>query len=114
MAIIDNSFYPAATFDSEYGLGLTSYYPKGFSASKSEIMLFHPIVLENPLVVGLTDILVITPDYSFSYDRAWVQNSNRTIYIRSPLDDNDNYECYRYELNSTSASDMKMVLVHRN
>ena len=115
-AIVDNSLYPAATFSSEYGMGVTSYYPKSISgASKSEVILFHPLNLENELD-NLSDILVIASNYSFSYDRVWLQNSNKTIYIMSPKDDDDNFECYRYELNSTNTSDIRdnMVLVHRD
>lgn len=115
-AIVDNSLYPAATFSSEYGMGITSYYPKSISgASKSEVILFHPLNLENELD-NLSDILVITSDYSFSYDRVWLENSNKTIYIMSPKDDDDNFECYRYELNSTDTGDIRdnMVLVHRD
>ena len=114
-AIVDNSLYPAATTSAVFGLTLTSYYPKSFVASGSEVILFHPLVFDGPLD-NLADVLVITDQYSFSFDRNWIGNGNSTIYIMSPKDYDDNFECYRYELNSTNTSDIKnqMVLVHRD
>ena len=114
-AITDNSFLPASTFSQEFGIGLTSYYPQGYYAEASEVILFHPQSLENE-TESLADVLVITENFSFSFDKVWVQNSNRTFYVRSPVDADEAFECYRYEINSTDAADIssQYVLVHRD
>ena len=100
--IIYDSKLVAATFSADYGIGLTSYYPKSTSASTETEFL--------------ADVLVVTDNYSFSFDRVWLENSNKTIYVRSPVDADDNYECYRYELNSIDPNVIRsqMVLVHRD
>ena len=107
--IRDNSLDPDGFFDELNGIKLTSYYPKTFNATESEIRLYHPS-LENSVDDNL--IFVFTSRYSFSFDTKWLDNTNRTIYMKTPDDENGDFYCFRYELNTTVRDDVKMVLVH--
>ena len=108
----DNSFNVSSSEDVVYGFKLTSYYPKSFDLGASEVTLYHPVNLESSLLD--TIVFIYTSNYSFSFDQAWIENSNNNIYIQSPPDTDGSFKCYRYELNSDTVSDIKMVLVHKN
>lgn len=110
-AISDNSLSPEGNSESDVGLKITSYYPPGYHSQESEVALFYPLDFEGPKVG--TTVFVWTLDFSFSYDKSWIDNTNKTIYIKTPII-NDEFECYRYELNSTDANDLQAVLVYRN
>lgn len=108
--IKDNSFDPGGFYDAEEGIKLTSYYPKLTLATYSEARLFHPRL--DGEVNGDMTLVWVPSEYSFSFDSKWLENSNRTIYIKSPVDADEQYTCYRYELNTTNRDDMTRVLVH--
>ena len=112
-AINDNSLDPEGNVAvwEDMGLKITSYYRQGFNPSESEVALFYPKTLEVPKV-GST-VFVVETDFSFVFDKAWIDNSESTIYIKSPII-NDEFECYRYELNTTTSDEITPVLVYNN
>lgn len=109
VAIRDNSFDPSGFYDEVEGIKVTSYYPKTFNAVESQVMLYHHGLEAD--INGLL-VFVFTSQYSFSFDTKWIENANRTIYIRSPDDENGDFLCFRYELNSTDRDELERVLVH--
>ena len=111
-AISDNSLDPEGSiYLPDMGLKISSYYRQGFNATESEVALFYPKTLEVPMVG--TTVFVVETNFSFVFDKAWIDNSNSTIYIKSPIV-NDEFECYRYELNTTNSAEITPVLVYNN
>ena len=107
--IRDNSFDPDGYYDEANGLKVTSYYPKTFNAAESEVRVYHPGL--DGTVSG-APVFKVESRYSFSFDKEWVNNANNTIYVKTPLDVNNEYFCFRYKLNSTDRNEIKWVLVH--
>lgn len=110
VAIVDSSFDPEGYVQEQHGIEISSSYPMGFNPALTEVKLFHPGLEHEKL--GVTSN-VFGVQYYFSYDHAWVNNSNTTIYIRTPLDSNGKYGCYRYEITSTVGSDITATKVYR-
>ena len=107
--IKDNSFDPSGYTDNANGIKVTSFFPKTFIASSSEVKLFHP-GLDGELKDNL--ILLFEAKYSFSYDESWLTNSNNVIYIDTALYTSGNSYCFRYQLDSTDRNQIERVLVH--
>ncbi|SFV75873.1 hypothetical protein MNB_SM-3-803 [hydrothermal vent metagenome] len=79
----------------------------------SLVKIFYP-TLEYPKTPYDATIVFPNNDYYFSFNNAWVNNPNRTIYVMTPnQSDNTIYDCYRFELDSTNARDIKGVKVFR-
>ena len=109
--ISDNSFDPDGYYDEPNGVGVTSYYPKTFNASESEVRLYHP-GLDGSLAGSA--IFFVEDRYSFSYDVDWVNNVKNIFYIKSPVEDDGKYFCFRYKLNSVNKNEIERVLVHNS
>lgn len=114
VTIYDNSDTSEGVSNDDYGMGLTSYYPKDSNGTTSFVRLYFPSKFDQELDAG-RDVVVSTTNYSFSFNKSWVQNSNKTVYISTPERFGVEKECYRYELNSTKSSDIssQITLVFR-
>ena len=104
------SFSPNKSEDTENGLSLKSEYGFGESIQDNEIIIYYPNLTEpktdeNTIVFG--------DEYYFVFDKAWVQNSKKTLYVKTPKDENGIYSCYRFELNSASATNISRRKVFR-
>ena len=107
----DNSFDPEGFYDSVNGITIGSSYQLSFSPKNTEIVLFYP----NLTTTKTNDFRTIYENnYYISFDKAWIGNIKRTIYIKTPILEttNNKYGCYRYELNSIS-SNINGIKVYR-
>ena len=107
--IKDNSFDPSGFTDESNGIKVTSFFPKTFTASNSEVSLFHP-GLDGEFNNSWT--LLFENKYSFSFEESWVTNSNNVIYIGTAKYDSGKDYCFRYQLDSTDRNQVERVLVH--
>ncbi|MEA2100107.1 MAG: hypothetical protein U9P72_08255 [Campylobacterota bacterium] len=107
----DNSFDPEGFYDNENGITLGSSYPMSFNPIDTEVVLFYPTLNRSKNDVFTT---IYEENYYISFDQAWVGNTDRTVYVKTPqLEETDNkYGCYRYELNSVN-SNINGVKVYR-
>ena len=97
--------------DDMNGILVKSEYDFSVNSSDTEIILYYKdlaVEKKNDSVVVFTD-----NNYYFAFDEAWIENSEHTIYIRTPKNEDNLYGCYRAELNSTVASDIELVKVFR-
>ncbi len=108
LAMHDNSFDPEPVKDDANGMVLASSMPLGFNPKDAEITEYY-----SPLTVTKEGALisVFGDGYYFSFDKGWVQNDRKTIYIKKPT--KPKQSCYRYELNSLIASDINKTKVYR-
>lgn len=111
LTVKDNSFDPEGFYDSKNGITIGSSYPLNFSPKNTEVVLFYTNLTVNKSNTFKT---IYESNYYISFDKSWVNNTTRTIYIKTPkLEITDNkYGCYRYELNSVS-SKIKKTKVYR-
>lgn len=96
--------------DRTNGIAIASEYPKGKTLDDSQVQIFYPM-LESTLTSE--SVIVFQDHYYFVFDKSWIKNSNRTVYIRTPKDENDLYSCYRFELNFSTSTSVNGTKVFR-
>ena len=86
--------------DATNGIDLMSEYGRGNSLEDSQVQIFYP----NLEIAKEDDSVVVFQDnYYFAFDKAWKNNTNKTIYIMTPKEQDDTYSCYKFELNFSVA-----------
>jgi hypothetical protein len=110
VAFKDSSFDPLATENIANGLELGSMLNYNAIVEQTEVAIFAPKLTQT--LVGKR-INVYGTGYWLGFDSAWVSNSKKTVYIRTPKDTNGYYGCYRYVLNSTDANAITKTKVYR-
>ena len=112
--IEDSSFSPSRAEDTENALTIKSNFglSESMDLNSSDVVLYY-----TDFTASKTDqdTIVYGDDYNyhFSFDNAWTQSLNNTIYIRTPQATNTLYSCYRVELNTTVASEVVLTKVYR-
>ncbi len=109
--IKDNSFDPEGFYDDTNGITLGSSYPMSFNPNDTEVVLFYKQLTETKTGIFSN---IYEDNYYLSFDQAWIKNSDRTIYLKTPKLEatNNKYGCYRYELNSIDST-INRVKVYR-
>jgi len=102
------SFMPDPSADDFNGMSIKSTYPFGEGLDETKVTIYYPS-LQNDQTKN--KVVLFEDDYYFAYDIAWVNNTNKTVYVKTPKDERGLYSCYRYELNSTSAGDITSTKV---
>lgn len=109
-AISDTSLDPISTTDSKNSLEISSKYPYNTDVDLTKVALFFP---ELTVPVSATSVIVYEDKFRFGFDRAWVDNVNKNIYIRTPKVNGRFFKCYRYSLDSILSENIKAVKVYR-
>ena len=105
-----SSFAVDKSEDSANGISLVSEYPRGDAVKNSEVQIYYPNL---QTAKSFDDTIVFQESYYFVFDKSWLQNSERTIYIRTPQAEDGLYSCYRFELNFSTATNVKGTKVFR-
>lgn len=93
--IKDGSYDYLGEIDEEDGLGITSRYAFNSDESKTEVALFY----YDLLVARAMNVTSISEDtYTLSVDTAWASNERKILYVRTPVDRDGLFGCYRYDL----------------
>jgi len=95
--------------DFENGLSLSSSYTSGLTQDENEVTIYYPNLEQTK---SGDNTVVFKDNYYFSYDNAWIENSNNTIYIKTPKEADSPYGCYRVKLDSMSENDITFVKVY--
>jgi len=101
---------PDTSSDLDNGISLRALGVYEEGVAKYEVTIFYPD-LEN--ATSGNKSTKIEENYSFGYDKAWLENSDKTIYVMTPKDEDGVYSCYRYQLSSTSDSEVVSTKVFR-
>ena len=108
--LVNQAFYIGLVTDTLNGISIKSNYDFDADFEKSEVTIYYPSISQT-----LSDdtIIVFEEDinYYFTFDAAWVDNVEKTIYIKTPKDTQGLFNCYRYELNSIQYSDITKTKV---
>lgn len=100
------------TTDSANGISIQSKV----SANEHDLLnstlveLYYPTLDQNRTY---SQTVVFSSSYNFAFDQAWTTNTNKYIYIKTPKDNNNKSNCYRYRLSSTIAENILPVKVYR-
>ena len=108
--IKDSSFDPLSTSDELNAVEISSKYDYNSDIALTEVAMFYPNLTKSILSKNVT---VYETDYRFGFDEAWVANTQRTIYVRTPKIASLYYGCYRYTLDSTDAGSITATKVYR-
>ena len=108
--IDDSSFDPLANSDLANGLELASQYNFSTDLEATKVALFYPELTVTKLD---KNVHLYEENYRLSFDKAWTSNSLARVYIRTPLDINGAYSCYRYDLDSLSGDSITKTKVYR-
>ena len=117
MMISDSSLTESRQSDDDNGVSITSSYDFNYDVYATEVQLYYTEltsqkVYENTIL--FTDNEYFDRDsYIFVFDQARVQNDNKTVYIRTPLDEDGLFGCYRAILDTTVANDIALTKVFR-
>jgi len=109
--VSDSSFDPLSTANIENGVEINSAYPYTADLEATKVALFYPPLTQS--LVGQFVNVYATQQYRFSFDKSWVDNDRKTIYIRPPKGNSLYYMCYRFELNSLDAGTITSTKVFR-
>jgi hypothetical protein len=108
----DTSFDPIGVFDTEYGIGINSAYAYNADILKTEAKVYYSTLKPSR---SMDVINIYAEHYRVTVDIAWSGNDDTLIYVKTPLDDNGLYGCYRYELNGIDkTSVLTGTKVYRN
>ena len=108
----NTSYETAYTSDLENGITLNSKYSYNEDVEKSVIKIYYTDLISTKTYEKTTVYLANNESY-FSFDHAWLDNHNNTVYIRTPKDDNNLYGCYKAELSSTDSTQITLTKVYR-
>ena len=103
--LMSNAFSPELVNDSINGISLKSNYLLGDDLDGSDVILYYPSITQN-LSNNIIYVFEENINYYFTYDEAWVENTEQTVYVKTPKDTQGLYSCYRYQLSSTTTNDI--------
>ena len=109
MTLESSSFSPAAQTDPINVLSIKSNYPYNATVEKTKVTLFYPELTE---VEEEGTLVIIRANYYFNVNKAWVNNSNNRVYVKTAREPNGLYSCYRFDINSEKATEIKDVKVY--
>jgi len=105
--ILENTpFYPDSTDDATNGISVRLKVENGTTLENNTIKIFYPD-LESIKTDDRITVFQENDEYYFVFDRAWVNNENNIVYVKSPKDENNLYSCYRYKLNSLTGTSIQ-------
>ncbi len=100
----------AITGDDANGISLASQYTDLKNILDPTVSIYYPN-LDSSLS---NDVTVIFKDnYYFQFDKNWVYNENRYIYIQTPKTDKLEASCFRFELNNKITNKTEGTKVYR-
>jgi len=106
-----SNFTIEKSIDATNGIGIMSEFDRGDSFDDSLVQIFYPnldvIKIEND------DIVVFQENYYFSFNRAYNQNTNKTVYVMTPKNEDGTFSCYRFELNFSVATNVQGTKVFK-
>jgi len=106
----NNAFKSERSNDLDNSISIKSDFAAGSNIEESEVKIFYP-KLENS---SKDDRVIVFQDgYYFVFDKAWIDNTNKTVYTMTPKEENGSYSCYRFELNFTTANNISGTKVFR-
>jgi hypothetical protein len=101
---LSNSYTSSAlTSDATNEISIKSNYTQKDALDYSEVSIYYPLLTHEKTQ---SVALVFDENYYFVFDEAWLQNTNKTIYIKTPKDENGLNSCYRYTLDTISTSSL--------
>ena len=113
----DNSLTPEGSRSAKHGIEIASEFKNSFNPTTSEVTLYHPKLIPPIAEVNATaqyTVVYNEKKYYISFDNdVWLKNEKQTVYVKTPKDSNGKHSCYRYVLNSATASDIKPTKVYR-
>ncbi|QSZ40608.1 hypothetical protein GJV85_00230 [Sulfurimonas aquatica] len=95
--------------DLSNGISIRSEYKDAININNSEVKLFYPD-LQNTKTES--NVVFFETDYYFVFNKAWVNNIDKTIYLMTPKDIDGLHKCYRYELNSENSNEITATKVY--
>ena len=100
----------ALSSDDANGISLASQYTDIENIADPTVSIYYP-----NLTSSLSnDITVIFKEhYYFKFDKNWIYNTNKFIYIQTPKNGDIEASCYRFELNSKLTNKTKGIEVYR-
>jgi len=100
----------ALSSDDANGISLASQYTDITNIADPMVSMYYPN-LESPLSNEI--IVIFKEHYYFQFDKNWIYNKNKFIYIQTPKNGNIEASCYRFELNSKLPNKIDGVKVYR-
>ena len=110
-ALIDSSLDPEGREDSQNGIMIYSTYRFSFVPSETQVILFYPHL--NATKKGKPYVSLYTSNYTIAFDKGWVDNDNKRVYIQTPKIGDQKSECYRYTLNDANTENIVATKVYR-
>ena len=110
-ALTDSSLSPEGQTDDANAIAIYSSYRFTFNPAASEVTLYYPRLQQTKQ--GKPYVSVYATYYTISFDKAWVNNANNTVYVKTPKNDNGKFGCYRYKLNDANTSNIVATKVYR-
>ncbi len=108
--IANNALMPERTEDTNNLISIKSEYTLGDSSEASEVKLYYPTITQTQKD---DRVIVFQEGYYFAFDKAWIDNIKKSIYIMTPKEANGSFSCYRYELNFLVEESVKGTKVFR-
>ena len=108
-SIFDTNATSVRVEDAKNGLSLFSNYSSGATKEDNEVTIYYP-TLQSEKTGDPT--IVIKENYYFSYDNAWINDSDNAIYIQIPKDKDSPYICYKINLNTNKENDLVFTKVY--
>ena len=107
----DSSLDPDSKSDISNGISIRSILPYSSYVDSTKVRLYYPNLHEEKTS---TQTVIFSDEYYFAFDTSFIENSDKTVYIRVPEDENTTmYSCYRYTLSSTNAEALLPTKVYR-
>lgn len=110
-AISDTSLDPLSSIDPVNGIEINSDLRFTSDAAGTTIAIFYPDLTQS--LTGQFVNVFTDQDYRFAFDKAWLSNTNKTVYIRTPGVDGGVFSCYRFVLTSLDAGAITSTKVYR-
>jgi hypothetical protein len=110
--LLHSSFEPLRESDVDNGVTIGSEFPYNADITLTRVALFYPDIIST---LAGSSSMIRENNYIFSFDQNWPANTNKTVYIRTPkvAANNGYFGCFRYVLNSTTASEIEFTKVYR-
>lgn len=106
-----NNFTIGENKDTTNGIEITSNFERGEKIEDSLVKIYYPSLQSTK--IDNDDIVVFQDNYYFSFNKAYNNNPEKTVYIMTPKGENDTYSCYRFVLNFSVATNVKGTKVFR-
>ena len=110
--ISDTSYDPVGAMDQEDGIGINSKYTYNDILTKTEVKLYYSDLKPQRT---LETVNIYENNYRITVDTGWATNDDTVVYVKTPLNDDNLYGCYRYELEDIDKdSTIVTTKVYRN